>query len=88
MNKLKKKILNLCKSGTRIVVTKLIDQTRMTKDNYAERFDSYSETVDLDSIAMEWTDKGIKFWLTAMNHDKEEKREAFIVFQFFNFGFS
>ncbi|CAO4381866.1 unnamed protein product [Caenorhabditis nigoni] len=73
-----KKILHLCKSGTRIVVTKPIDDTRMTEKNYVEHFNSYSETFDLESnkFNMEWTDKTIPFWVTTMKHEKVFEKAA------------
>ncbi|UMM25110.1 hypothetical protein L5515_005062 [Caenorhabditis briggsae] len=71
MKKLKE-ILYFCNSGTRIVVTKLIDRTRMKEDNFSEHFNSYSGTVPLEGIdrQMEWTKKDIPFWLTTMDQDK------------------
>ncbi|PIC21751.1 hypothetical protein B9Z55_026473 [Caenorhabditis nigoni] len=73
-----KKILHLCKSGTRIVVTKPLDMTRMTEKNFVEHFDSYSDTSDLDSIKcnMEWTEKTIPFWVTTMRHEKVFEKAA------------
>ncbi|PIC21749.1 hypothetical protein B9Z55_026472 [Caenorhabditis nigoni] len=73
-----KEILHFCKSGTRIVFTKPIDNTRMTEKNYVEHFDSYSDTSDLDSIEcnMEWTDKTIPFWVTTMRHEKIVEKAA------------
>ncbi|CAO4387695.1 unnamed protein product [Caenorhabditis nigoni] len=71
MKKLKE-IFYFCNSGTRIVVTKLIDNTRMTEDNFSEHFDSYSDTVPLNGInrQVEWTKNNVPFWVTTMDQEK------------------
>ncbi|CAO4375375.1 unnamed protein product [Caenorhabditis nigoni] len=69
MKKLKE-IFYFSNSGTRIVVTKLIDNTRMKEDNHADYFDSYSETVPLKGTDVEWTKNDVPFWLMTMDQEK------------------
>ncbi|CAO4387697.1 unnamed protein product [Caenorhabditis nigoni] len=79
MGKLRE-ILHSCALGTRVVVTKLIDDTRFHKGSYLGHFDSFSHTSPLDSIdrPVEWSDKKFDFWLTRMDNAKIYKiAEAF-----------
>ncbi|PIC36649.1 hypothetical protein B9Z55_015566 [Caenorhabditis nigoni] len=71
MKKLKE-IFYFSNSGTRIVVTKLIDNTRMKEDNHADYFNSYSKTVPLKGTdgQVEWTKNDVTFWLTTMDQEK------------------
>ncbi|UMM44364.1 hypothetical protein L5515_019523 [Caenorhabditis briggsae] len=70
-----REILHLCAPGTRVVVTKLIDQTRFNKKTYVGHFNSFSHTAPLDSIdcPMEWTDKKFDFWVSRMDNEKVYK---------------
>ncbi|PIC36630.1 hypothetical protein B9Z55_015555 [Caenorhabditis nigoni] len=76
MKKLKE-IFYFCNSGTRIVVTKLIDNTRMKEDNHAEHFDSYSKTVPLKGTdGQKWNGRKTMFRVAEEYRAKEEEQDA------------